>query len=125
MKKSKILLVPMLLFFAHSASSSLAQNRPMTDEESAFMEVVNKPVVSGVSGMDVVNVLKDRDCKKTNNPNLKMDVYLPPNLPSGAKRPAVVFIHGGAGEGGDYRPKDWGIYQSYGRLIAASGMIAV
>ncbi|MCI0691464.1 alpha/beta hydrolase [candidate division KSB1 bacterium] len=125
MKKIKILLVPVLLFFAHTAGPSLAQNRPMTDEDRAFMEIVNKPVVYRVPGMDAVKVLKDRDYKKTNNPNLKMDVYLPPNLPSGAKRPAVVFIHGGAGEGGDYRPKDWGIYQSYGKLIAASGLVAV
>jgi acetyl esterase/lipase len=50
-------------------------------------------------------------------------VYLPPGLRKAERRPAVVFIHGGAGA--QFKPKDWGIYKSWGRLVAASGMIAV
>jgi acetyl esterase/lipase len=34
-----------------------------------------------------------------------------------------MFIHGGVGA--QYKPKDWGIFQSWGRLIAAAGMVAV
>jgi acetyl esterase/lipase len=57
------------------------------------------------------------------NPNLLMDVYTPPGLAKGERRPAVLFIHGGAGA--ESRPKDWGIYISWGRLVAASGVVGV
>jgi acetyl esterase/lipase len=52
-----------------------------------------------------------------------MDVYVPPDLSRQERRPVVAFIHGGAGP--QYRPKDWGMFQSWGRLIAAAGMVAV
>jgi acetyl esterase/lipase len=57
------------------------------------------------------------------NANLLMDVYTPANLSTDDRRPMVVLIHGGAGA--QYRPKDWGFFQSWGRLIAAAGMVAV
>lgn len=37
--------------------------------------------------------------------------------------PVVFFIHGGAGS--QFKAKNWGIYKSWGRLTAASGMVAV
>jgi acetyl esterase/lipase len=54
-----------------------------------------------------------------------MDVYLPPASTSfaGQRRGAVLLIHGGAGP--ETEPKDWGIYQSWGRLVAASGLVGV
>src|SRR4029453_19452844 len=45
------------------------------------------------------------------------------DLPEAENRPAVIFLHGGAKT--DYAPKDWGIYTTWGRLIAASGFIGV
>jgi acetyl esterase/lipase len=86
-------------------------------------ELVNRPVVYSVSGMDKVQVRKDLVYKKTDDPNMRMDVYLPAGLAAGEKRPAVIFLHGGAPT--QYKPKDWGIYGSWGRLVAASGMVAV
>ena len=86
-------------------------------------EIVNMPVVYRVPDMDKVIVKSDLKYTTTNDPNLLMDVYLPTGLANGQRRPAVVFIHGGAGA--QFKPKDWGIYKSWGRLIAASGMIAV
>lgn len=52
-----------------------------------------------------------------------MDVYIPPGLGKETRRPVVVFIHGGTGA--ENTPKDWGIYTSWGRSIAASGMAGV
>src|SRR5438067_11425567 len=52
-----------------------------------------------------------------------MDIYVPSDLSENEKRPAVIFLHGGAKT--DYTPKDWGVYTSWGRLIAASGFIGV
>jgi acetyl esterase/lipase len=52
-----------------------------------------------------------------------MDVYAPSSPTTRELSPIVVLIHGAAGA--QYRPKDWGLFQSWGRLIAAAGMVAV
>jgi hypothetical protein len=54
--------------------------------------------------------------------NIAMDIYSPLSTHI-EKLPAVIFIHGGARA--EWTPKDWGIYKSWGRLIAASGFVAV
>src|SRR6202023_1397053 len=86
-------------------------------------ELVNKPVVHAVPAMERVKAPKDIVYKQTDDPNMKMDVYTPAGLRPGEKRPAVIFLHGGAPA--RFRPKEWGFYQSWGRLAAASGMAAV
>jgi acetyl esterase/lipase len=94
-----------------------------TERRPTFEEIVAMPVVYSVPGADKVKVRRDLTYKKSDDPNLRMDVYLPPGLSPKDRRPAVLFIHGGAGS--QFRPKDWGIYVSYGKLIAASGLVAV
>jgi hypothetical protein len=47
-----------------------------------------------------------------------MDVYLPPDLKPHERSPLVVFFHGGLGP--EYKPTDWGMFQSCGRLVAAA-----
>lgn len=104
---------------------SLAQQRVWTDEEKAFLEAVNKPIIYRIPEMDQVRVIKDIQYKKTDNPFLKMDLYIPPSLPAGERRPAVILIAGGSGKDGEYEAKNWGSFQSRGRLFAASGLITV
>jgi acetyl esterase/lipase/ketosteroid isomerase-like protein len=109
-----------------AAASAHAQPPAQESEEARLRrmaEIVNRPVVYKVPGMDQVKVRKDLVYKETADANVRMDVYTPPGLTAGEKRPAVVFIHGGAATA--YRPKEWGIYQSWGRLVAASGMVGV
>ncbi len=55
---------------------------------------------------------------------LAIDIYSPPDLKAGEKRPAVVFINA-IGDRGDNKVKSWAIYQSWPRLVAAHGMIGV
>jgi dienelactone hydrolase len=55
---------------------------------------------------------------------LAIDIYSPPDLKAGEKRPAVVFINA-VGDRGDNKVKSWAIYQSWPRLVAAHGMIGV
>jgi acetyl esterase/lipase len=86
-------------------------------------EMVNRPVVHAVPGMDQVTVRKDLVYTKSFDPNVRMDVYQPPGLQAGERRPAVLFVHGGAPTA--FRPKEWGFFQSWGRLVAASGMVGV
>jgi acetyl esterase/lipase len=81
------------------------------------------PVVYRLPGMDNVSVRSNLIYSDNADPNLLMDVYAPPSLSKDERLPAVLAIHGGAGA--QFKPKDWGIYQSWGRLIAASGMAGV
>ena len=86
-------------------------------------ELVMRPVVYKVAGMENVKVVRDIDYAKSGDPYRKMDVYLPPALRKADRKPAVLFIHGGTSE--QYTPKDWGIFTSWGRLVAASGLVGV
>jgi len=88
-------------------------------------ERVNKPVVYQVEGMDRVRVRKDLVYKKDGAVELKMDVSTPERQKPGESLPVVIFIHGGVPRDVPVKPKDWGIYKSWARLIAASEMAAV
>lgn len=88
-----------------------------------FAAAVMPPVVVSLPGMDRVGLRRNLAYSSEEDPNLRMDVYSPPGQKPGQLRPAVLFIHGGA----DPRAqgKDWGFYQSWGRLAAASELIGV
>jgi acetyl esterase/lipase len=99
------------------------QKPPANIPPRSMREIVMMPVVYQVAGMDKVKVKTNLKYSAVDNSNLLMDLYSPPNQAKGEKRPAVIFVHGGAGE--EFTPKDWGIYTSWGRLIAASDLVAV
>ena len=103
-------------------STSAAQNN-LPDDVRAMAKKVMMPVVLKMPGMDRVKVVENLKYTKSDDPNVLMDIYVPPDLSENQKRPAVIFLHGGAKT--DYTPKDWGIYTSWGRLIAASGFVGV
>ena len=76
------------------------------------------------SGMDRVTVRRDVPYGKAGGADLALDLYYPPDFREGSKRPAVVFING-VGDRPGSKLKEWGIYKSWGRLVAASGWIGV
>jgi acetyl esterase/lipase len=92
-------------------------------------DLFTRRIAFAVPGMEHVPVLRDREYAKPGGQPLKLDVYLPLELPVGARRPAIVFVHGGPlPPGADPsmpKPKDWGVFQSYGQLAAASGFVGV
>jgi acetyl esterase/lipase len=89
----------------------------------SIRDLVNMPVVYRVAGMDNVVIRSNLKYSDVDNPNLLLDVYIPNALAKSERRPAVVFIHGSAGA--EARAKNWGFYVSWGRLIAASGLVGV
>lgn len=112
----------LLLIFGSAAFPVAAQsNRPDRIREMA--RKVMMPVVYTVPGMDKVRVVQNLKYTTATDPNIAMDIYLPPEPATVDKRPAVIFIHGGAKP--EWTPKDWGIYTSWGRLIAASGFVGI
>ena len=57
---------------------------------------------------------------------LTMDVYRAPSQARGTRRPAVLFVHGGlVARASGASPTTWASYQSWGRLVAASGFVGV
>ena len=79
------------------------------------------PVVYTAPGMADVRVREGLVYKTVEGSPLNFDLYAPA-AGSGA-RPAVVLIHGGPGPG--LGARRWAVFQSYGRMLAASGMIGV
>ncbi len=127
MKIRFVILISLFIICAF-ASRNFAQEKPKPSPtpqtpQRSMREIVMMPVVYRVAGMDKVKIKSDSKYTDVNKPNLLMDVYSPPNLATGEKRPAVIFIHGGAGA--ETTPKDWGIYTSWGRLVGASDLIGV
>ena len=56
--------------------------------------------------------------------SLTIDVYSPPEARSGDKFPAVIFLNA-IGDAPGNKVKNWEIYKSYPRLIAAHGMVGI
>jgi acetyl esterase/lipase len=98
---------------------------------TAFMLAANAQdlpgkVVYSVPGMDKAEVRKNLVYKKDGLDELKMDIYLPPNLAASERLPVILFIHGGPlGANPSPGAKEWPFFQSYGRLMAATGFVGV
>lgn len=78
-------------------------------------------IVYAVPGMDAVRVQRDLIYKRDNGTELKMDIYLPPAPSRSTPLPGVLFLHGGGRPSAMVSAKDWGVFVSYGQLLAASG----
>jgi len=120
--KHFIILSILFIVFGATAIPVNAQNDLSPEVREAARKVM-MPVVYKVAGMDKVKVVENLKYAATSDPNILMDIYQPPNLLKTEKRPVVIFIHGGAKP--QYTPKDWGVYTSWGRIIAASALIGV
>jgi acetyl esterase/lipase len=103
-----------------AAAASIILVPPLAAQDLA------KPIVYSVPGMDKADARLDIVYRRDGAEDMKADIYVPPGLPADARLPAVIFIHGGPlGKNPSPGAKDWGIYRSYGRLMAASGLIGV
>jgi dienelactone hydrolase len=91
--------------------------------------ISKRTVVHQVPSMDDVAVRRDAKYRVTDDGTLTMDVYYPPDSKRGSRMPAVVFVSGypdstiKAMIGS--KLKEMGQYISWGRLTAASGLVAI
>jgi len=85
----------------------------------------SKPIVYRVDGMRDVRVHRDLVYQRDAGSELKMNVYTPARLPGAARVPAVFFVHGGPIPAEMTPPTHWGVFVSYGELMAASGLVGV
>jgi acetyl esterase/lipase len=102
------------------AGAAMAQTPSLPPEVIA---AARRPVVMSLPGMDQAVVTKDLRYSDLTEARVAMDVYRPAGLKARERRGAVVFIHGGGPPGAPM--KEMGVYTSYGRLIAAQGLVGV
>jgi hypothetical protein len=97
-------------------------------QEAQRNEMTTKTVVLELPGMDAVTIQRDVPYQITESGALTMDLYRPA-VSSSAALPAVVFVSGYPDPGFERmlgcKLKDMGHYVSWGRLVAASGLVAV
>ena len=86
-------------------------------------------VVYRIPGMDRVKVRRDVEYRASEAGALTMDIYYPPDFERGAQKPAVVVVAGYPDPGFEKRVgckfKEMGSSVSWGRLMAASGLVAI
>lgn len=89
-------------------------------------DIYTKPLAYPIPTDKPISVQTDLVYRSIGATELKMDVYAPAGLTAGARRPAVLFIHGGPiSPDLALMPKDWGVYKSYGALAATSNLVGV
>lgn len=99
----------LLLFFAVISFAAIAQ------------PVTQRPLVYQLPEMSRVRLVKDLEYAKRNDTALKLDIYYPPGFDKKKKLPVVVLNNGV----GSMDLPSWRVYQDWGRLLAANGLIAV
>lgn len=71
-----------------------------------------------------VRVTEDVPYLADDRGTLTIDLYVPSGAPPASGRPAVVFLNA-IGDPPDDKVKDWEIYRSWPRLVAAHGMVGI
>jgi acetyl esterase/lipase len=102
---------------ALAARKAGAQAQP----SEPFEVTIRRPVVYSVPGMADVQVREGLVYKTVEGSPLHFDLYAPARA-SGA-RPATILIHGGPGPA--LGARRWEVFVSYGRMLAATGMIGI
>jgi hypothetical protein len=98
-------------------------------QEAPQNDITKRRVVYEIPGEDAVTIRRDVEYRANDGGVQTMDIYYPPDLKSGARIPAVVFVSGFS----DLRfqkmlgckLKEMGSYISWGQLTAASGLVAI
>ena len=115
MKKVALL----VLVFTFSLNLSAQNNEPVSPLNPTVWGVVYD-----VPATKNVTVKKDVTFMKSGERNLSIDIYTPQNAKANEKFPAVIFLNA-IGDAPGNEVKDWEIYKSFPRLIAAHGMIGI
>lgn len=91
--------------------------------------MTRKKVLYELPGMERVTVRRDVEYGAGETGPLTLDVYAPPDLTQGERRPAVVFVLGYVDRGAEgmlgCKFKEMESFLSWARLVAASGMVAI
>src|SRR5262245_45919225 len=99
------------------------------NQETKPDEIAKKMVIYQIPGVDVVTIRKDVEYKVTDADALTMDIYYPSDWKSRERIPAVIIVGGYPDSGCQKvfgcKSKEIGSSISWGKLVAASGMMAI
>ena len=93
--------------------------------QSSPIDPLSYGVVLDDPGMTKVITKKDITYLKDEKGSLNIDIYSPPGLKAGDKRPAIIFLNAIGENAGQRKVKSWGIYTSWPQLIATQGYIGI
>src|SRR5688572_16513766 len=88
------------------------------------LDPTNWGVVYDTPATKQVKVTAEVTYLKDDRSDLKIDIYTPPDAKAGERRPAVVFLNA-IGDQPNNKVKNWAIYSSWPRLVAAHGMVGI
>lgn len=109
-----------LLALALVATTATAQGpRPSALDVTGFGVVLDHPDTRRVTVHEGVAYLTTPAGRQD------LDIYLPPGLRPGERRPAVVFLNAIGNAPGQPKVKSWEIYRSWPRLVAAHGLVGI
>ncbi|WP_437547701.1 hypothetical protein WME97_47260 [Sorangium sp. So ce367] len=98
-------------------------------QESERDKMMKRTAVLEIPGMDAVILRRDIAYQATDAGALTFDLYAPPTAVAVARAPAVVFVSGYPDPGFESvfgcKRKEIGQSTSWGRLVAASGLVGV
>lgn len=124
--KNAAVLCWLIMTYAAGAMAQTNSSPAKLEDPPWLKNVAPKRIFYTAPGMERIKAKKDITYKTVAGLELKADVYSPPKIRRGERRPAVVFIHGGPLPPNLLtKPKEWGVYASYGQLAAASGLVGV
>jgi acetyl esterase/lipase len=110
-----------ILISAGAVLGALTVKTGRAQSQPSFEEMIRMPVVYSVPGMADVQVREELVYKTVESTPLHFDLYSP--AAGSNASPGVILIHGGPGPA--LGARRWQIFQSYGRMLAASGMIGI
>jgi len=93
------------------------------EEKRPFYEL---PLGYPTEDLPEPDVLRDIAYAGDDETSPRLDIYRPRTAPPDSGFPLLIFLHGGPQLPGPGRPwpKDWRVFQDYGRLAAANGIAA-
>lgn len=98
----------------------------MANEQGDILAMLKAPLVYRLPGMDTISARRSIAYRDATAGEPRMDVYAPPDVREGERRPAVLFVHGGpVSPELPLEPTGWGVFRGYGALAAAMGWIGV
>jgi acetyl esterase/lipase len=98
-------------------------------QETQRLDIAKKMVVYQLPRADAVIIRRDAEYRATDDGVLTMDIYYPPDSKSEARIPALIFVSGYPDPGFQKvvgcKLKEMESYVSWGKLTAASGLVAI
>ena len=109
----------LLVVLTIQCSFSQTTSVPSTVEALQYGVVLDDPKMKNVKAQKDITFLND------GKGTLKLDMYSPPDLKTGDKRPAIIFLNAIGERPGERKVKSWGIYTTWPALMATHGYIGI